>query len=277
MTHTHAKKDTRRYRYYVTCPGKVADGPAWRVSAKDVELIVRERLASLLLDQGRIYDLVADADGDPAAFAQAVKHADIAAATLRSGTAAMQLPLVRQLVEQVALRDEVISITVSASAILTLCGMTSSDARPKPIALVCPTATVRRGHELRLVIPAAGAPKPLPVLRDEELVALLAKAHAARQLALGSPGHSLNRIAADAGRCRTRLARLFGVAHLAPSIDTAIVEGRQPVGLRARDLLAAALPVDWAEQRELLGFGEPRPWSDGSRPETPRREAGSVA
>ena len=50
MTHTHAKKGTKRYRYYVTRPDDVADGPAWRVPAKDMELIAREQLASLLLD-----------------------------------------------------------------------------------------------------------------------------------------------------------------------------------------------------------------------------------
>ena len=257
MTHTHAKKGTKRYRYYVTRPDDLATGPAWRVPAKDVELIVREQLATLLLDQGRIYDLVTTAGGDPAAFQQAMKLGDLAAATLRSGTAAMQLPLVRQLVQGVALQSEALTLTVSASALLDLCRVTSSDDhQPEPIELVCSTAKVRQGHDLRLVIPSITAPKPIPVTRDEKLIALLAEAQAARKLVLASPGLSINRIATDAGRCRTRLGRLFGVAHLAPSIVTAVVEGRQPAGLTVRRLLDASLPIDWAEQREMLGFGE---------------------
>ena len=35
---------------------------------------------------------------------------------------------------------------------------------------------------------------------------------------------------------------------------TAIVEGRQPSSLSSRSLLATELPLDWAWQREALGF-----------------------
>ena len=108
------------------------------------------------------------------------------------------------------------------------------------------------------MIPSAATSKAIPVTRDEKLVMLLAEAYAARNLVLGSPGLSINRIATDAGRCRTRLSRLFAIAHLAPSIATEVIEGRQPVGLTVRRLLNASLPVDWAEQREMLGFGESR-------------------
>jgi hypothetical protein len=42
---------------------------------------------------------------------------------------------------------------------------------------------------------------------------------------------------------------------LAPDITTAIVNGRQPSQLNAKRLtrLCAHLPIDWTEQRELLG------------------------
>lgn len=83
---------------------------------------------------------------------------------------------------------------------------------------------------------------------------MLAEAHAARATILGSLNLSLNRIAADAGRCRTRLGRLFLLSHLSPSIVIAIMEGRQPVSLNTRSLLAADLPLGWKEQRALLGF-----------------------
>ena len=43
---------------------------------------------------------------------------------------------------------------------------------------------------------------------------------------------------------------------LAPDIATAILNGRQPPQLNAMRLtrLSAHLPVDWTEQRKLLGF-----------------------
>jgi hypothetical protein len=44
---------------------------------------------------------------------------------------------------------------------------------------------------------------------------------------------------------------------LAPHITAAIVNGRQPSQLNSRQLtrLCAHLPIDWTEQRTLLGFG----------------------
>jgi site-specific DNA recombinase len=43
---------------------------------------------------------------------------------------------------------------------------------------------------------------------------------------------------------------------LAPDIVTAIVNGKNPPQLTAKKLMRLALeiPVDWNEQRELLGF-----------------------
>ena len=64
----------------------------------------------------------------------------------------------------------------------------------------------------------------------------------------------LSRIASAAGRCRTRLTRLYALALFAPDIVTAIVEGRQPASLTARALLAADLPMDWPAQRRTLGI-----------------------
>ncbi|WP_340317390.1 hypothetical protein [Rhizorhabdus argentea] len=53
-----------------------------------------------------------------------------------------------------------------------------------------------------------------------------------------------------------RLARLARLAFLAPEITTAISEGSQPAGLLVRQLLPTSdLPMDWAQQKHMLGFG----------------------
>ena len=49
--------------------------------------------------------------------------------------------------------------------------------------------------------------------------------------------------------------QLLRLSRLAPEILSAIVEGRQPVTLTGRRLLRAVnLPLNWQQQRELLGF-----------------------
>jgi DNA invertase Pin-like site-specific DNA recombinase len=48
--------------------------------------------------------------------------------------------------------------------------------------------------------------------------------------------------------------KLANLAFLAPDIQTAILAGRQPVGLSLQQVLMASMPLDWAEQRALWGF-----------------------
>jgi len=52
------------------------------------------------------------------------------------------------------------------------------------------------------------------------------------------------------------ISRLLRLPLLAPDIITAIVNGKNPPQLTAKKLmrLALELPVDWTEQRKLLGF-----------------------
>ncbi|MFY9351468.1 MAG: hypothetical protein WAO77_14095 [Sphingobium sp.] len=91
-------------------------------------------------------------------------------------------------------------------------------AHNQPILIDLPVVKVRRGHQIRLVIPGPDALMAEPPRRDERLVALIAEAHAARKLVLAHPDRSLNALAAAHGRCRTRLGRLVALSCLAPDI-----------------------------------------------------------
>ena len=46
--------------------------------------------------------------------------------------------------------------------------------------------------------------------------------------------------------------RLLGLAFLAPDIQSAILDGRQPPGLTLSKLMAIDLPLDWAAQRSTV-------------------------
>ena len=121
--------------------------------------------------------------------------------------------------------------------------------------LTLPATKVRRGHQLRLIIPGPQTIKIAEATRDAKLVALIAEAHQARLLVMASPDQSISAIASSHNRCRTRLGKLAALACLAPDIVTAIVEGRQPAALTARSLQEIDLPLAWPDQRVLLGFG----------------------
>lgn len=89
---------------------------------------------------------------------------------------------------------------------------------------------------------------------NDDLLRLLSDARAALELVQSSLELSLHQIGKREGRCRTHLARLLRIAWLSPRIVEAIVEGKQPRKLNRQMLLAANVPIDWAEQERLLGF-----------------------
>ena len=255
MTPSHATKPSVRYRYYVTRPDQLDGTPAWRVSAHDLEKLVCERIAALLLDQQAIAALLAPEGDDHAEVVhRAFERGDIAAATLRSGSAHARAELLATLRPQAALSDDAITITLDPADVASTLGASHHlEASALSVELSCAATKIRRGHQLRLVIRGPDQMPKHPVARNEKLVALVAEAHGARQLMLDHPGKSIGSIATAEKRCRTRLAQLAGLACLAPDIVAAIVEGRQPVALTPRALLDTQLPVGWTEQRRVLG------------------------
>jgi hypothetical protein len=149
------------------------------------------------------------------------------------------------------LQDERIMIGLDAGALLTMtlgsdAGMLALQLQDTSrITITVPVAIRRRGQELRLVHQPPG---PVPGEVDATLVALIARAHQARGTLMERPEE-----VSDAERPHlTRLARL---SYLAPNLQAAILDGRQPSQLSARQLLRTdQMPVCWKMQRQVLGF-----------------------
>lgn len=253
MTPTHATRPGRRYRYYITRPDQLDETPAWRVSAHDLENLVCERLSILLTDQHFLGSLAGDAPADT--IRQMLAKADLAAATLRSGSARDKATLLPAILTRVDLDEEGIDLSIDSIRLAAAIGLHAIAApADRSMVLTLAATRVRRGHQLRLIIPGPHILAIAPATRDEKLVALLAEAHTARKLILASPVQSVASIAASQGRCRTRLGKLAALSCLAPDIVTAVVEGRQPPTLTAHRLQDIELPLGWADQRALLGF-----------------------
>lgn len=68
-------------------------------------------------------------------------------------------------------------------------------------------------------------------------------------------GASLAELAAGEGVTGSYLIRVLRLAYLAPDIVTAILNGHQPVGMSAEQLIRdSRIPLRWAEQWQHLGF-----------------------
>ena len=90
--------------------------------------------------------------------------------------------------------------------------------------------------------------------RDEQLIALLAEAREARERVLATPELTIKDIASASGQCRKRLARLFGIAYLAPDIVATILQGSPAAGAFHADVAHRQAPARLGSAKDVLGF-----------------------
>lgn len=248
MSPSHAVKNKRRYRYYVSSMAGVADGqrisdPALRLRAVDLEQAVVEATAALMSDRRIILDL-------PQVDARIMTSRMNAAGALVDILGQQEKGKIREALLDLGLALIVFPDHIEASisrpklaARLDSSSIEQQDDGSR-IPLAIATSPDRRGRNLKLVL---GSPPSQQPRVDPELIALLRRAEAARQRLLQptEPGTSIDRE-------DERLARL---AFLSPDIIAAILDGRQPSSLTPRRLLKQAnLPLNWNEQKAALGF-----------------------
>lgn len=117
--------------------------------------------------------------------------------------------------------------------------------------IACAIKICTQGGRTWLIQPATGPRRSRP---DRALIAGLRRSHAE----LRSRGIDVSDSRADladaTGMGEPYLRKLSKLAFLAPDIQRAILEGRQPTGLTLADLLSANIPLDWHAQRQMLGF-----------------------
>ena len=263
MTPSHAVKNGKRYRYYVTRAlttqhrEAVPDGR--RVPAGDIEQIVVSRLRAFLSSAAEIHQAVA-----PHAKSAVAQKSLIARAAALSGQWPEQSPaqirgLLRALVIRIDLRLDTVEIQLLPERLDPVLSGDASALSPASAAVEdAPTLTLsapahlrRAGMKMKMLIDAKGARKGKP---DPSLVKLLVKAQKLKE-AIVQGGDRLDRIADSVGVSRSYFTRLVKLAFLAPDITKAILEGRHPPDLTASRLIShAGLPLGWKDQRTALGF-----------------------
>ena len=110
----------------------------------------------------------------------------------------------------------------------------------------------RGGRKLIMMSEGASAPVPKP-RRDETLVRALVKAHRWRRRIESGQARSITDLAEQEDVTVAYVCRLLPLTCLPPDIVEAMLDGRQPKGLRLAEMLGNG-SVGWVEQRERLGF-----------------------
>lgn len=111
----------------------------------------------------------------------------------------------------------------------------------------------RVGRETQLLIEGkAHHPRTAP---DRSLLRLLAQAHQFRARVMQGRGQTIAALAAEAGVGASYFTRIVRSGFLAPDVVTAILQGRQPPELNAKQLsLHIRLPIGWNDQVAALGI-----------------------
>lgn len=115
-----------------------------------------------------------------------------------------------------------------------------------PSFLVC-------GHP-RFALPIEPCPKEVNSKPEPWLLDLLEQAAQYRSFMLDNRDKSMAELAKVKKLGPSRFARILRLNYLAPDIQAAIVDGIQPRHLTHYDILFGPMPLDWAQQRKILGF-----------------------
>jgi len=236
LTPSHAVKNGRRYRYYVS--KRLIDGSAtadedrqgWRLPAREIERVVGDAVNSFLADR--------------AALTSAVRKQGIAADRIPNFLKAVSswYGQTLDLIARIDLDNDRITIGVNLG---TLSGGTDLSIRH-----IVPARIRRRGVEMRLVLDSSGPGTAKP---DPALIRAVARAHKWFDDLASGRANSIHAIAKAEGISGRYVARLLPLAFLAPKIVEAILSGHQPVDLTAEVLTRHTdLPFDWSEQKILL-------------------------
>jgi hypothetical protein len=227
-----------------------------RVPAGEVETAVVQQLAAALAEPDLLHRLIERCGSEHVPIGQIRGMLDNLLATLLHGSKGESRSLLTTLLRRVELHRDRLEVQARLPAVVvqgdetTVCGG-SCDSLELPLTI--PTSTVRTGGEVRLLLPPS--PGAQSSRHDPALLGLVAKAWTARQALLKTPNIRVEEAAAAIGLKADYFRVLVRISFLAPDIIAAILEGRQP-GALTRQMLARTtnLPLDWQEQRVVLGF-----------------------
>ena len=248
MSPSHAVKNRRRYRYYVSSAAAVVDGEAikdaaLRLPAAELEQAIASGIATLLADEQTIMALP---QVDASAIQRRIRASASLAAKMEEGSKGEVRQQLAALGLTIIVHPDRIDASISRRQLVALLDGAKPDNADDGVRLpiTVPVEPGRRGRNLKLVL---GSQTVLPPKINPELIALLRKAEIIRERLFDQQDASMLR-----DRKAERTARL---AFLAPDIVDAILTGRHPRSLTTRRLMQQPrIPLDWKQQRQELGF-----------------------
>jgi site-specific DNA recombinase len=243
---THATKGARRYRYYFRSPE--ANPRPLRIPAPELESAVIDALVGFLRDDAQMMQALDQSHAS--AVRSRLEGARGYARRLHSATPSERIEMLQRLVARITVATESLEIALRIDAV---CSDRSSVPSDETTSIVVPVQLKRCGLAVRLIVRSADEDQtrgPNP-----RLVGLLAKAQRWFSCLQSGRYPSVLAIAQEHGVVTKEVTQVIYLAFMAPDIVLKIARGEQPMDLGVRKLQSMApLPLEWGEQRKLLGF-----------------------
>ncbi|HLO79246.1 MAG TPA: recombinase family protein [Magnetospirillum sp.] len=234
LTPSHAVKNGRRYRYYISQSLVTGGGDGqrrWRLPAHALESMLAEAVRHFVADPGAVSDGARDAG-------MAAEFLPVMLDRLKWDPAE---PL--SMVQRVDLGGDGLALTVA---------LPHPTGEPVLVRRHLPMTIRRRGVEMRLVIDDGRA---ATAKADPALLKAILRARAWFDDLIAGRISSLAAIAKRDGLSDSYVGHLLPLAFLAPDIVEAIVAGTHPADLTAEALVKhIELPLQWDQQKAVLGF-----------------------
>ena len=243
MVATHACKGKIRYRYYVSRDlhhsGDARTSEGWRLPAREIEPLVRARIAALLNDP---FELLAQATNEmpsPDELNAIVRRTKEAASTL-AGPRAQTAKRLHGLIGEVRLGPEQVSILLNSTALEALLGIRIIS---EPIKLDVAGRLKRSGHVLRL-IQRDGSAAAATV--DRTLVKAIVQGRNWWRELQANTALTIEALARREGITAAYVVRIVRLAFLSPAMFKGVIEGTLPAHLTVKRLTAPnAVPARW--------------------------------
>jgi site-specific DNA recombinase len=265
LTPSHAVKNGKRYRYYIsqalTKESSTAVSNGIRIPAGELEKIVTQRIRTFLSDDGEVVNAIRTIGDAAPAQKEIVERAKCLANEWDTLPPPRTRAILHALITRIDVLPNTVDIRIPPKCILNV---VRREERKLRSAQDCPddadlatlsvaTRLKRAGIQMSMVVDAPdskGKGKP-----DPGLVKLIVRAHMLRDKLLNGDGSQLGTVAEREGVSGSYFTRIVRLAFLSPEITKAILDGHHPPDLTAIKLMKASrLPHDWQLQREALGF-----------------------
>ena len=264
LTPVHATKQGKRYHYYVSTrliETDSSDASGWRLPAGTVETAVANGIISFLADTQALVKLLQGGEQHPRIEAhllnQIIKSINQLIDKNHKLPLADRLSLILPLIERIGLRSGHMMIGIRMAALCKEVGLVIpfNDGEQTAIYnLDVHFQVKRRGVETHLIV-TNGSNINHHV--DQTLVLSIAKARCWFEELSTNTTTSVKAIAVRENIPASEVSRQLPLAFLSPKIVSNIIQGHQPIDLTTKRLQRLSnLPMDWAEQEKLLGFGE---------------------